>query len=58
MPLALVVVVLYFYGGNVLQPFSIALIIGVILGTYSSIFIASPVTLFLEEKYNIEAEED
>tara|TARA_B100001996_G_scaffold28518_1_gene21806 strand:+ start:3573 stop:4460 length:888 start_codon:yes stop_codon:yes gene_type:complete len=54
----IVVVVLYFYGGNVLQPFSIALIIGVILGTYSSIFIASPVTLFLEEKYNIETEED
>ena len=54
----MVVIVLYFYGGNVLRPFAIALIIGVILGTYSSIFIASPVTLFLEEKYNIETEED
>ena len=54
----MVVVVLYFYGGDVLKPFSIALIIGIILGTYSSIFIASPVTLFLEEKYNIEMEED
>lgn len=54
----IVVIVLYFYGGNVLKPFAIALIIGVILGTYSSIFIASPVTLFLEEKYNIETEED
>ena len=54
----IVVLVLYFYGGDVLQPFSIALIIGIILGTYSSIFIASPVTLFLEEKYNIEEEED
>lgn len=54
----MVVIVLYFYGGNVLKPFAIALIIGVILGTYSSIFIASPVTLFLEEKYNIETEED
>ena len=54
----IVVIVLYFYGGNVLKPFAIALIIGVILGTYSSIFIASPVTLFLEEKYNIEMEED
>ena len=54
----IVVIVLYLYGGDVLKPFSIALIIGVILGTYSSIFIASPVTLFLEEKYNIETEED
>ena len=54
----IVVIVLYFYGGNVLKPFAIALIIGVILGTYSSIFIASPITLFLEEKYNIETEED
>ncbi len=54
----MVVVVLCFYGGDVLKPFSIALIIGVILGTYSSIFIASPVTLFLEEKYNVEREED
>ena len=54
----IVVLVLYIYGGDVLQPFSIALIIGIILGTYSSIFIASPVTLFLEEKYNIEEEED
>lgn len=54
----LVVIVLYFYGGDVLKPFSLALIIGIILGTFSSIFIASPVTLFLEEKYNIEREED
>ena len=54
----IVVLVLYINGGDVLQPFSIALIIGIILGTYSSIFIASPVTLFLEEKYNIEEEED
>ena len=54
----MVAMVLYLFGGRVLQPFSMALIIGVILGTYSSIFIASPVTLFLEEKYNIETEED
>ena len=44
----IVVVVLYLYGGNVLQPFSIALIIGVILGTYSSIFIASPILRYLK----------
>ena len=54
----IVVIVLYIYGGDVLRPFSFALIIGIILGTYSSIFIASPITLYLEEKYNIETEEN
>lgn len=48
-----VVVVLYFYGGTVLRPFSFTLIIGIVIGTYSSIFIASPIMLFFEEKYPI-----
>ena len=48
-----VVVVLYCYGGVVLRPFSFTLIIGIIIGTYSSIFIASPIMLFFEEKYPI-----
>ena len=49
----IVVVILYFLGGDVLQPFALALFIGVLIGTYSSIFIASPVMLFLETKYPI-----
>ena len=48
-----VVVVLYFYGGSVLRPFSFTLIIGILIGTYSSIFIASPIMLYFEEKYPI-----
>ena len=48
-----VVVVLYFYGGAVLRPFSFTLIIGILIGTYSSIFIASPIMLYFEEKYPI-----
>ena len=48
-----VVLVLFFYGGVVLKPFAFTLIIGIIIGTYSSIFIASPVMLFFEEKYPI-----
>ena len=48
-----VVLVLYFYGGIVLQPFAFTLIIGILIGTYSSIFIASPIMLFFEEKYPI-----
>ena len=49
----IVVCVLYFYGGSVLQPFAMTLIIGIVIGTYSSIFIASPIMLFFEEKYPI-----
>jgi protein-export membrane protein SecD/preprotein translocase SecF subunit len=40
-----VVVVLYFMGGAVLQGLALTLIVGVIVGTYSSMFIASPVLL-------------
>jgi len=38
----LVLVPLVLFGGEVLHDFSIALLIGVIVGTYSSIFVASP----------------
>lgn len=41
----IVVAVLYFFGGEVLRTFALALIIGVGVGTYSSIFIASPIVL-------------
>lgn len=37
-----VVTVLYFFGGEVLSSFALALIIGIVIGTYSSIFVASP----------------
>ena len=54
----IVVVVLFIYGGNVLKPFAFTLIVGVILGTYSSLFVASPIMLFLDEKINIDTEEE
>ncbi len=38
----MVVTVLFFFGGEVLRSFAFALIIGIIVGTYSSIFVASP----------------
>ncbi|MDW8031591.1 MAG: protein translocase subunit SecF [Candidatus Bipolaricaulota bacterium] len=41
----LAVLVLYLLGGPVLRDFALVLIIGVIVGTYSSIFIASPLLL-------------
>jgi preprotein translocase subunit SecF len=41
----LVLVPLTLWGGEVLQDFSLALLIGVLVGTYSSIFVASPLLL-------------
>ncbi|MEL6963431.1 MAG: protein translocase subunit SecF [Pseudomonadota bacterium] len=38
---------LYIFGGPVIRDFTFALIWGVLIGTYSSIFIASPILLFL-----------
>ena len=39
----LVVVALFFFGGVVLRDFALAMILGVLVGTYSSVFVASPV---------------
>ena len=46
----LVSVALYIWGGRVLNDFAYMMIIGVVSGTYSSIFIASPIT-FMMKKY-------
>jgi preprotein translocase subunit SecF len=42
----LTVLALYLFGGPVLNGFSFALVVGIIIGTYSSVFIASPIVLF------------
>ena len=52
-----VVVILFFVGGEIIKYFAFALIIGVIVGTYSSIFVASPFMLYLKSKIKIEEEE-
>jgi preprotein translocase subunit SecF len=46
----IVLVVLFFMGGEVLHNFSFTLLIGVIYGTYSSIFVASPIVLAWENR--------
>ncbi|MDD5581943.1 MAG: protein translocase subunit SecF [Candidatus Marinimicrobia bacterium] len=46
----LVVLALVLFGGEVLFGFSIAMVIGVIVGTYSSNFIASPILIMLEQR--------
>jgi len=44
------VLALWILGGEVIRPFAIAMAIGIVVGTYSSVFIASP-TLLLLERY-------
>jgi len=46
----LVVAVLYFMGGEVLRGFSFAMLIGVVVGTYSSIYIAAPILIDYVER--------
>ncbi|WP_422361673.1 protein translocase subunit SecDF [Reichenbachiella sp.] len=41
----IVVIVLFLFGGAVLKGFSFALIVGILIGTYSSLFIATPVVI-------------
>ena len=46
----MVVVILFIWGGEVINLFAFALIVGVFIGTYSSIFVASPVMLYFEKR--------
>jgi len=43
--------VLLFVGGEVIRPFALAMAIGIVVGTYSSTFIAAPTLLFLEMRF-------
>ena len=43
-------VALFFFGGEVIHDFALAMIMGVVIGTYSSIFIASPTVLLWGRK--------
>jgi preprotein translocase SecF subunit len=47
----IVVVVMYFAGGEILNDFAFAMLIGVVVGTYSSIFQAAPVVYMLHERF-------
>ncbi len=46
----LVLISLFFLGGGVIHDFAFAMIVGVTVGTYSSIFIASPVVISMQPK--------
>ena len=50
---------IYVLGGEILRGFSFAMILGVIIGTYSSIFVASPILKFFKVSYKtLEKEEE
>ena len=50
---------IFILGGEILRGFSFAMILGVLIGTYSSIFVASPILKYFKVSYKtIEKEED
>ena len=55
----LALISIYILGGEILRGFSFAMILGVIIGTYSSIFVAAPVLKFFKVTYKtLEKEEE
>ncbi len=55
----LALISIYVLGGEILRGFSFAMILGVIIGTYSSIFVASPILKFFKVSYKtLEKEEE
>jgi preprotein translocase subunit SecF len=43
----LALLALYIFGGEVIQSFTLAMIFGIVIGTYSSIFLAAPFLILL-----------
>ena len=54
----LALVSIYVFGGEILKGFSLAMILGVIFGTYSSIYIANPILIFLNVSQKTILKED
>ncbi|MBK8210616.1 MAG: protein translocase subunit SecF [Rhodospirillales bacterium] len=53
----MMLIVLYFLGGEVLRGFSFAMLFGVIIGTYSSVFVAVPLLLYMNVRRSTPAGE-
>ena len=49
---------IFILGGEILKGFSFAMILGVIIGTYSSIFVASPILKYLKVTYKTMLKDD
>ena len=54
----LALLAIYFFGGEILKGFSLAMILGVVFGTYSSIFIANPILVSLRVSQKTILKED
>lgn len=54
----IVAVILFIFGGEVLRGFAFAMSIGVLVGTYSSIFVAAPILIDMDKKDKLRIEED
>ena len=46
----MVLIILFIWGGHVINLFAFALIVGVLVGTYSSLFVASPIMVYFEKR--------
>jgi preprotein translocase subunit SecF len=44
----IVVLVLFMLGGEIIHDFNLAMMIGLVVGTYSSIFVASPIVMYFD----------
>ncbi|MGH3649548.1 MAG: protein translocase subunit SecD, partial [Acidimicrobiia bacterium] len=47
----MILVALYVLGGDTLADFALALLIGILVGTYSSVFTATPIAIAIESRY-------
>ena len=54
----LALISIFIFGGEILKGFSFAMILGVIIGTYSSIYIANPILVYLRVNYKTIIKED
>lgn len=52
----IVVLLLYFFGGPAIHGFAFSMVIGVIAGTYSTVFVASPILVWLMNRFGLNAE--
>ncbi|MBA3854958.1 MAG: protein translocase subunit SecF, partial [Gemmatimonas sp.] len=44
-------IAMIFLGGDVIRPFALILTFGIVVGTFSSIWVAAPLVLWIEKKY-------
>ena len=49
---------IFIFGGEILKGFSLAMILGVVFGTYSSIYIANPTLVYFNVSYKTVAKEE